>query len=142
MSMKRIILAALAALALFIVPAFAAGAPPPPPFRPLSLAIDSGIKVATSVSGAATLNKSSGVITTAALSTAAGATFVLTLTNSKIAAADQVFSSVQFGTSTTGTPAITSIAPAAGSVVITVQNVAAAAALNGTLKISYMILKN
>ena len=136
---KSLVLAVLAVFALAVMPALAAG---PPPYRPLSLAIDSGTKTATATSGAATLNKSAGVITTESLSTAAAGTYTLTLTDSQIAAADQVYASVAYGTSTTGSPVVTRITPAAGSVVIIVQNIHASAALNGTLKIAFHVLKN
>lgn len=95
---------------------------------------------ATATAGAATLNKMAGVITSEALTTAAGATYVLTLTNSVIAAADMVFASVDDNGST-GTPAITTVALAAGSVVITVQNIHATVAFNAAIKISFMVLK-
>jgi hypothetical protein len=104
--------------------------------------IDQGTKTATASSGAATLNKDAGVITSESLSTAAGATYTLTLTDSSIAAADQVMASVALGTATTGTPAITTVKPAAGSVVIVVQNIHASAALNGTIKIAFVVFKN
>ena len=106
------------------------------------LTIDTGTKTASATTGAATLNKNAGVITSEALTTAAGATYTLTLTNSTIAAADQVFASVQLGTATTGMPVVTTVTPAAGSVVIVVQNIHASAALNGTIKIAFARLKN
>ena len=136
--MKQLFAVAFAAIVL----SSAAYGATQPPFRPLSIAIDTGAKTATATSGAATLNKSSGVITTEALTTAATATYVLTLTNSTIGATDQVFASVSMGTSTTGLPDITSIKPGAGSVVITVQNAAPSAVLNGTLKIAFAVFKN
>jgi hypothetical protein len=111
-------------------------------FRPNSLAIDSGTKTATAVSGAVTLNKGAGVITTEALTTAAAATYTLTITDSAIAATDTVFASVWFGTSNAGTPEVTTVTPGAGSVVIIIRNAAGAAALNGTLKIGFHTLKN
>lgn len=106
-----------------------------------SAKVDTGTKTATATAGAATLNKSSGIITSESLTTAAGATYTLTLTNSTIAAADQVFASVQLGGATTGTPAVATVTPAAGSVVIVIQNIASAAALNGTIKIAYTVQK-
>lgn len=112
------------------------------PMRPNSLAIDSGTKTAAATSGAATLNKNSGVITTESLSTAAGATYTLTLTNSQIAATDVVFATVWLGTSTTGIPEVTLATPGAGSAVIQVHNDHASAAFNGTLKIGFFTLKN
>ena len=103
--------------------------------------LDTGTKTATAVAGAATLNKLSGVVTSEALSTAAAGTYVLTVIDSQIAATDLVFGSVSLGTSTTGLPDVTSIKPAAGSVVITVQN-AGTVAFNGTLKIAFAAIKN
>lgn len=107
-----------------------------------SAKVDTGTKTAAATAGAATLAKNAGVITSEALTTAAGASYTLTLTNTTIAAADQVMASVAFGTSTTGSPVVTLVTPAAGSVVIVVQNVHASAALNGTIKISFLVLKN
>lgn len=107
-----------------------------------TLRLSTGTKTAAATSGAATLNKLAGVITSESLSTAAGASYTLTLTDSQIAAADQVFASVALGTATTGTPTVTTVKPSAGSVVIIVQNVSAAAALNGTIKVSYAVVKN
>lgn len=109
--------------------------------RPESLAISGGTKTATAVSGAVTLNKASGIITTESLSTAAGATYTLTLTDSSIDATDIVFASVWFGSATTGIPEVTMTTPAAGSAVILVHNDHASAAFNGTLKIGFFTLK-
>lgn len=100
-----------------------------------------GTKTATGAAGAATLNKPSGKITTEALTTAAGVTYTLTLTNSEIAAADIVQVTVALGTATTGMPTIATVKPAAGSVVVIVQNIHASAALNGTLVFSFLVLK-
>lgn len=92
---------------------------------------------ATSAAGAVTLNNRWGVITTESLATAAGATYTLTITNSQIAATDMVFASVAFGTANAGMPMIARTTPAAGSLVLVLQNIHASAALNGTLVISY-----
>jgi hypothetical protein len=102
--------------------------------------LDTGTKTATAVAGAATLNKSSGVVTSEALTTAAGADYTLTLTNSTIAAADVVLASVQL-TSAGGTPTIASVTPAAGSVVIVVQNIHASAAFAAAIKVAFAVLK-
>ena len=106
---------------------------------------DDGTKTATATgtgaTGTATLNKTSGKITTGALTTAAAATHVLTLTNSKIAPGDVVLVTVGKGTTTTGTPTVGDVTPAGGSVVITIQNIHASAAFNGTLVIGYQIFK-
>lgn len=93
---------------------------------------------ATSTSNAATINAQSGVITTEALTTAAGATYTMTLTNAYIQASSIVTVSVAKGTATNGFPAVTWVTPAAGSCVIILQNVGSAA-LNGTIKIGFKV---
>ncbi len=87
----------------------------------------------------ATLANRFGKLTTAALTTAAAGTHVITLTNSAVKATDLAFGSVALGTATTGEPVVTNITCGASSLVITVKNVAAAAAVNGTLVVSYAV---
>lgn len=99
-------------------------------------------KTATATAGAATLNRMVGQVTSESLTTAAGATYTLTLTNSYTLASDMVFASVQLGSSTTGMPVVTTVTPSAGQLVIVVQNIHATAALNGTIKISYTTFRN
>lgn len=94
---------------------------------------------ATSTAAAATLGTQTGVITTEALSTAAGATYTFTLTNPLINANSVIEVSVGKGTATTGSPSVTWVTPAAGSAVIIIQNVHASAALNGTITIAYVL---
>lgn len=94
---------------------------------------------ATATTGAATLSKQAGVITSEALTTAAGAAYTLTLTNTQVAATSIVLASVQKGTATEGTPVVETITPAAGSVVIVIRNNHATQALNGTIKISFVV---
>lgn len=99
-------------------------------------------KTATASAGAATLNAPAGKITSEALTTAQNAIYTLTLTNSEIAAADTVLVQVGDGTNTQGTPMIVRVNPAAGSVVVTVANKhATAEALNGTIVISFVVVK-
>lgn len=109
------------------------------------LVSDDGTKTATATgtggTSTATLSKTSGKVTTAALTTAAAATHVLTLTNTKIAAGDTVLVTVGKGTATTGTPTVADVTPGAGSVVITIQNIHASAAINGTLVIGFLVIK-
>lgn len=93
----------------------------------------------TSTAAAATVNTQVGQITTESLTTAAGATYSFTLTNSLITATSKVFASVGLGTATTGTPCVAYITPGTGSATIVIQNIAAAAALNGTIKINFHV---
>lgn len=107
-----------------------------------SVKLDSGTKTAAATAGAATLNKSAGVITSESLTTAAAASYTLTLADTRIAAADQVFASVQLGTSTAGTPQIVNVTTSANQVVVVVKNIHATDAFNGTIKISFVVFKN
>jgi hypothetical protein len=101
-------------------------------------------KTATAVgttTATATLNTRSGTITSAALTTAAAGTYVLTLTDNQIAAGDQVFAQAALGTSTTGTPVVTKTTVTANTAVITVTNIHASAALNGTITVAFQVVK-
>jgi hypothetical protein len=101
-----------------------------------------GVGTATADTGAATLDATVGKITTESLTTAQNLFYTLTITNTEIAADDAVFASVANGTNTQGTPMVVSVTPAAGSLVIVVQNKhASAEALNGTLVISFFAVK-
>lgn len=111
-----------------------------------SLSTVTGITVTmtngTAVAGAVTVAGQEGKITSEALTTAQNAIYTLTITNSAIAAADIVLASVANGTNTQGSPVVTRIQPAAGSVVILVANLhASAQALNGTIVVSYVVMK-
>lgn len=98
------------------------------------------LQTGTDASNAVTLNATKGTVTTESLTTAAAATFTSTLTDSTITAASQVYVSVGLGTSTTGVPVLSTVAPAAGSVVIKILNAAASAAFNGTLTYSFLVV--
>ena len=91
----------------------------------------------TAVAGAVTMTGRFGKVTTEALTTAAAALYTLTITNTAIAATDMVMASCANGTNSQGGPNVLSVTPAAGSLVIVIQNIHASLALNGTLKISY-----
>lgn len=106
-----------------------------------SLQIGSGTRTASATAGAATLNTASGIVTSESITTAAGANYTLTITNSKIVATDIVMASVQFGTNTQGTPEVSTITPAAGSVVIVIKNTHATLAFNGTIKVAFVQFK-
>ena len=102
--------------------------------------VDVTVGTATSTAGAATVNTQTGLVTTEALVTAAAATYSFTLTSSLINANSIVLVTVGKGTATTGEPAVHFVTPAAGSAVIAIRNDAAAVALNGTIKIGFVVL--
>jgi hypothetical protein len=93
----------------------------------------------TGATSTATLANRFGKLTTAALTTAAGATHVITVTNSAVKAADLAFASVKYGSASTGSPVVTAVTPGASSLVIEIQNVHASAAVNGTLIVDYAV---
>ena len=95
---------------------------------------------ATATAGAATLSKQAGKVTSESLTTAAAASYTLTLTNTLVAATSLVFASVALGTSTAGTPQIVSVTPGAGSVVIVVKNIHGTNAFNGTITVDFLVL--
>ena len=99
--------------------------------------VDNG--TGTSTAGAATVNTQVGRVTTEALTTAAGATYTFTLTNSLIRATSVVMAIVGKGTATTGEPVVHFLTPAAGSAEILIRNVSAATALNGTITINFAV---
>jgi SOS-response transcriptional repressor LexA len=100
------------------------------------------VGAATATAGAATLSALQGRITSESLTTAQNGIYALTLTNDQIAAGDIVLASVANGTNTQGTPIIGRVQPAAGSAVIQVINQhASSQALNGTLVISFVVVK-
>jgi len=137
--MKRLLMG-LAALVMFAVsPALALG---PPPIVLYGIQLDTGTKTVAAVAGAATLNKAAGVVTSEALTTAAAATYTLTLTNSTIAATDQVLVSIGNGTNSAGSPELLTVTPGAGSVVIVIRNGHATVAFNGTLKVAFAKFTN
>lgn len=103
--------------------------------------INSDSGTATASSSAATLNKMAGKITSESLTTAAAAAETLTITSDKVAAADMVMCSVANGTNTQGIPMVGLVTPAAGSFTVTVENQHASEALNGTVVVSYVVVK-
>lgn len=88
--------------------------------------------------GTATLDRVMGRVVSAALTTAAGATYTMTLTNSAVAATSNVQAAVIPGTNTTPGLVVQSVTPASGSVVFVIYN-AGTAALNGTIVIVFQV---
>lgn len=101
-----------------------------------------GCGTATATAGAATLANKCGAVTSESLTTAQNAIYTLTVTNTAVAAADVCFASVGNGTNTQGSPTVTRVSPAAGSLVVLVANLhASAQALNGTIVVSFACFK-
>lgn len=94
---------------------------------------------ATGAAGASELDAAAGVITTESLTTGDGASYTHTITNSAVEATDIVFASVT--TAGNGTPVVTKITPAAGSIAVVIQNIHASAAFSAALAISFVVIK-
>jgi len=103
--------------------------------------INADSSTATATAGAATLSKMAGVVTSESLTTAAAAAYTLTLTNTVIAATDLVFVSVANGTNSAGIPVVGRVTPGSGSCTILIENQHGADAFNGTIKISFLVIK-
>lgn len=103
--------------------------------------VGSGTRTATASAGAATLDKPAGKITSESITTAAAGVYTLTLANNTLDATDLVFASVQLGSSTQGTPQIQNITVTDNQVVITVKNIHATLAFNGTIVISFFAVQ-
>lgn len=109
--------------------------------RASQLSLGEGTKTASATSGAATLNQPSGIITTESLTTAAAATYTLTLTNSKVAATDIVQVTLGAGTNSAGTPVILTATCTDSTITVKIYNTHASAAFNGTLTVQYNLIK-
>jgi hypothetical protein len=88
----------------------------------------------------ATLNRPVGVITTDAITTAAGATHVMTITNNRVAAGDIAHVTVVGGTFTAGIPVLKTVTTA-NTITLSITNAAAAAAVNGNIKVAFAVYK-
>lgn len=88
----------------------------------------------------ATLSESAGVVTTDAITTAAAANHVMTITNTKVAVGDIILLSQQGGTTSTGTPLFSAVA-GAGTIVVTIMNKHASAAFNAALVFAFLVVK-
>lgn len=107
-------------------------------FQIVTLAAGMSINTATSTANAATLNTLTGRIVTEALTTAAGANYTMTLTNSTIAATSVMQVGVTSLTNTIPGLSVFSVVPAAGSAVILIKN-GGTLALNGTILITFQV---
>jgi hypothetical protein len=92
----------------------------------------------TEAAGAVTASGNAGIITTSALTTAAGGALDITWTNTRIAATSVVQLTHVGGTNTKYINL--KVVPGSGSAVLTIQNDDLLAALDGTVKIAYMVV--
>lgn len=108
------------------------------------------LKQITAANGSATLNsgnsyageidKLAGKVTTDSLSTAAGSSQALAITNSLVGANDLILVTRIGGTSAAGTPIIKAVATS-GTITITIDNKHASAAFDGTFVLAFLVIK-
>lgn len=94
---------------------------------------------ASAISGKATAHGEASIITSEALTTAAGASYVLTLGNNQIQPSSVVLAAIYNGTNTQGDPSLATVAVSLGKAIITIVNRHASQALNGTLQIALLV---
>ncbi len=93
----------------------------------------------TEATNAVTASGNAGVITTSSLTTAGGASYAITWTNTKITATSVLSFCIQGGTNTTENITFSCV-PGTGTATLTIYNNTAATALNGTIFIGYTVL--
>lgn len=93
----------------------------------------------TEAANAVTANGMAGLLTTSALTTAGGASYAITWTDSFITASSVVLLTIAGGTNTTENITLKCV-PGAGTATLTIYNNTAATALNGTILISYLVM--
>ncbi len=93
----------------------------------------------TEAANAVTASGNAGVITTSSLTTAGGASYAITWTNTKITATSVFSFCIQGGTNTTQNITFECV-PGTGTATLTIYNNTAATALNGTIFIGYMVM--
>ncbi len=94
-----------------------------------------GVEAANAV----TASGVAGLITTSALTTAGGAAYAITWTNTVLTATSAVFLSLEGGTNTTKNITL-EVVRGAGTATLTIYNNTAATALNGTILIGYLVI--
>jgi hypothetical protein len=93
----------------------------------------------TEASNAVTASGNAGVITTSVLTTAGGASYAITWTNTLITSTSVILLTIMGGTNTTENITLKSTA-GSGTSTLTIYNNTAATALNGTILIGYSVL--
>lgn len=102
--------------------------------------IKGDVGTGTCSSNAVTISKMAGVITTEALTTAAGASQAITLTNTLAAVGDLVIPYIVGGTNTRAHINVFAVATAGGAT-ITINNIGPTNAINGTVIIGFLLIK-
>lgn len=94
----------------------------------------------TASSNAVTSTAQAGVVTTESLTTAAGATQAITINKTGVVAGDLAFANISGGTNTRAV-IVQSVVTGTGTIVVTLKNIEASNALNGTVKFNWQYSK-
>jgi len=105
---------------------------------PYTTVLNKGTATISGTPGTVTLNKQAGVLTTPSLTTAAGFTYVITLTDSYISSNSVIVTTYAGGTNTVTNLAISAVA-GNGTATITIFNQDPLSAFNGTIIFSFAI---
>ena len=97
--------------------------------------------VVNAVAGAASINTTYGRVTSDALVTGPGGTYVLTLSNTLIQATSIVGAEVDQGSNTTEGICVTRVSVSVGQVIIVIQNLNFVDPFNGTIVIAFGVLR-
>lgn len=100
-----------------------------------------GSATQSAVSAAVTINNGCGTVTLATNTLAAATLTSFTISNSRVQAGDRVLATLDRGTQTNGIPVLTSATPATGTITITFGNAHASTALNGAMKVYFLLLR-
>lgn len=105
-----------------------------------SLYDTANVAQATLITNAVTVNALNGVITTVPSTLAGATTTFFTVNNSDVLATSRILLTLEYDEAATGIPVVRVADIAAGSFKVVITNAAAAAALNGALRVHFLII--
>lgn len=94
----------------------------------------------TSITTAVTVNANNGVVTTVSSTLAANAKTSFTVNNSEVVAGSKILVSVEYDEAATGIPVVGIADIATGSFKVVLSNAAGTDALNGVVKIHFIVI--
>ena len=103
-------------------------------------AINADTSTATASGGSATLNKMAGKVNSGSMTTSPLNTFVLTVNNSTVASTDIILATIG-NLSTAGIPILILATPASGSIAFSIFNADTVNSFNGTVVVSFLVIK-
>jgi len=98
------------------------------------------VATGTVTTASGTLNVDAGTLVTPSWTVVAGSTGTITLLNNQLHASSVVSLELYNGSNSQGTPVITNFVKSEGQIVITITNAHATLALNGSLKLDFIVV--